>query len=67
MRRHATALHLQIIGTAPAMQSKGLGGTLIEVGFARAEARGVPCYFESTNPRNVPFYERHGFVVLEEY
>ena len=69
-KRHhhaGTALHLQILGTCPSMQNKGLGGKLIEVGIARAEARGVPCYLESSNPKNVPFYKRHGFAVVEEY
>lgn len=31
--------------------------------FARAEAEGVPCYLETVNEKNVPFYQKHGFVV----
>merc|ERR1719330_308038 len=68
-RRHhhaPTALHLQLLGTLPSMQNKGLGAQIIEVGIARADMRGLPCYLESSNPKNVPFYERQGFVVLEE-
>eukprot|EP00218_Dolichomastix_sp_CCMP3274_P010853 CAMPEP_0170135038 /NCGR_PEP_ID=MMETSP0033_2-20121228/2270_1 /TAXON_ID=195969 /ORGANISM="Dolichomastix tenuilepis, Strain CCMP3274" /LENGTH=258 /DNA_ID=CAMNT_0010370631 /DNA_START=48 /DNA_END=827 /DNA_ORIENTATION=+ len=65
--QHApTALHLQLFGTDPAMQGKRLGSKLIRVGIDRAERRGVPCYLESSNPRNVPFYLRHGFVEIEK-
>jgi hypothetical protein len=32
----------------------------------RADARGLPAHLETTNPVNVPFYERFGFVVCEE-
>ena len=66
--RHApTAHHLQALGTIPAHQGRGLGGKVIEVGIARATAAGVPAYLESSNPKNVPFYKRHGFEVVEEY
>ena len=64
---HAPAAHhLNVLGTDAAMQGKGLGSKVIRVGIARADAEGVPCYLESSNPRNVPFYQRHGFVVIEE-
>ena len=66
--KHApTADHLQILGTLPTEQSKGFGGQNIKRGIERATAKGVPCYLESTNARNVPFYKRHGFRVVEEY
>merc|ERR1712113_645391 len=42
-----TALHLQLLCTSPSMQGRGLGAKIIEVGIARAEMRGVPCYLES--------------------
>lgn len=66
--RHApTAHHLQILGTHPNGQSKGFGSQVIKRGIERATSKGVPCYLESTNPQNVPFYKRHGFRVVEEY
>ena len=30
------------------------------------DAHALPSYLESTNPANIPFYERHGFVVVGE-
>ena len=66
--RHApTAHHLQLLGTSPAHQSKGLGATAMSAGIRRATSMGVPCYLESSNPKNVPFYKRHGFKIVEEY
>ena len=69
LRHHhaPTAHHLQVLGTEPAEQGKGVGSKLIEYGIARATAAGKPCYLESSNPKNVPFYERHGFKVVERY
>jgi hypothetical protein len=31
---------------------------------ARVDAEGLPAYLESSNPRNISFYERHGFEVV---
>ena len=41
--------------------------TLLEPGLARADAEGLPCYLESSNPLNVGLYERHGFEVTREH
>merc|ERR1719223_1054955 len=57
------AHHLQFLGAA--VQGKGLGSKLIQVGIERAEKAGVACYLESSNIKNIPFYERHGFKILE--
>jgi len=67
-RRHKhapTAHHLQTLGTDASFQGKGIGSKLIQRGIDRAEALNLPCYLESSNPRNVPFYERHGFKTVE--
>ena len=59
-----TAHHLMALGSK--VQGNGVGSKLIQIGIDRATAAGVPCYLESSNPRNVPFYERHGFKIVEE-
>jgi len=58
-----TAHHLMILGSK--VQGKGVGSKLIQVGIDRARALGLPCYLESSNPANIPFYKRHGFRVVE--
>ena len=58
--------YLSCLGVDPARQSQGLGGSLLQPILARAEAEGVPCYLETTQPRAVPFYRKHGFEVIVE-
>lgn len=41
---------------------RGIGSALIERGLARVSG---PAYLESSNPRNVPLYQRHGFEPLQ--
>jgi GNAT superfamily N-acetyltransferase len=48
---------LQTMGTARAKQGKDIGSDVVNAGIARADARGVPCSLESSNPRNVHFPE----------
>lgn len=55
--------YLPFIGVDPGVQGKGLGATLMADALAHVDASGMPAYLESSNPRNVPFYERFGFRV----
>ena len=56
--------YLPLIGVDPAHQGEGLGGALLRHAAHVCDRDGVPAYLESSNLRNVPFYERHGFEVL---
>lgn len=56
--------YLPLIGVDPARQGKRLGDKLMAHALARCDADRLPAYLESSNPRNIPFYERHGFVAL---
>jgi ribosomal protein S18 acetylase RimI-like enzyme len=63
---HPTYPHwyLPWFGVDSASQGQGIGGQLMErclVEFADKEH--LPVYLETPNPRNVSFYERHGFEV----
>jgi ribosomal protein S18 acetylase RimI-like enzyme len=55
----------QIAADLPA-QGQGLGSQLLTYGLRRCDAELASVYLESSNPRNVPLYERFGFVVIGE-
>ena len=57
--------YLMIVGVDPTLQGQGRGGALVRDGLARADADGTPCYLETSHERNLPFYERLGFRVVE--
>jgi GNAT superfamily N-acetyltransferase len=62
---HPRDLHwyLPWLGVDSARQGGGLGGELLKQCLARVDADHLPAFLETPNPRTVPFYERHGFVV----
>ena len=56
--------YLFSIGVRPGQQGQGLGAALLRHGLKRAQATSVPCYLETANARNLPFYQKHGFRVV---
>jgi GNAT superfamily N-acetyltransferase len=68
-RRRALAVpdhwYLALLGVDPARQGGGLGGAVIAPRLAACDEAGEPCFLETLEARNVPFYERHGFAVIE--
>ena len=56
--------YLPMIGVDPNAQGNGLGGALMRHAVARCDQEGALAYLESTNPRNISLYERHGFEAL---
>lgn len=57
------AWYLSALGVAPARQGEGIGSALLLAGLERVDADGSAAYLETGLQRNVPLYERHGFVV----
>jgi ribosomal protein S18 acetylase RimI-like enzyme len=55
--------YLPMIGVEPNSQNKGLGWALMRHAVARCDREGMLAYLESSNPRNIVLYERHGFEV----
>jgi ribosomal protein S18 acetylase RimI-like enzyme len=53
--------YLPLIGVDPAYQGEGHGDALMAHALARCDRDRVPAYLESTNPRNMSLYLRHGF------
>jgi ribosomal protein S18 acetylase RimI-like enzyme len=56
--------YLPMIGVDPAHQGKGHGDALMLHALERCDRDRVPAYLESTNPRNISLYLRHGFEPL---
>jgi ribosomal protein S18 acetylase RimI-like enzyme len=59
--------YLMTIGVDPRFQGQGLGSALLEANLAAIDAKGLPAYLESSSPKNVPLYLRHGFAVTKEF
>lgn len=55
--------YLPWLGVDCARQGAGLGSNLLRQCLVRVDADRSPAFLETPNPRTVPFYERHGFVV----
>ncbi|CAA9262156.1 MAG: hypothetical protein AVDCRST_MAG50-2827 [uncultured Acidimicrobiales bacterium] len=53
--------HLAIFATEPAGRAQGLGTEVLQRSLQMVDDSGLPAYLESTNPRNVSIYRRHGF------
>lgn len=53
--------YLPFVGVEPLQQNRGLGATVLWPILQRCDRERLPAYLESTNPRNIPFYERLGF------
>lgn len=58
--------YLEVLGTDPAHQGKGLGALLMNEVLAMADDEGVGAYLESSKDLNVPYYRRFGFEVVGE-
>ncbi|MCB0207738.1 MAG: GNAT family N-acetyltransferase [Anaerolineae bacterium] len=58
--------YLDCLGIAPAWQQKGLGSAILNFVTHKADVEQVGCYLESTNPRNLAFYQRFGFQILSQ-
>ncbi|KAJ7355792.1 acyl-CoA N-acyltransferase [Mycena albidolilacea] len=55
--------HLDLLGTDPKHQRKGLSSALIRAVESKAAAEGVMMVLETTNDPNVAYYQKLGFVV----
>jgi len=56
--------YLPLIGVDPAYQGRGYGDALMAYALERCDHDKLPAYLESTNPRNISLYRRHGFEPL---
>ena len=56
--------YLPFIGVDPARQGEGIGQALMQHALVACDRDNTLAYLESSNPRNIPLYERHGFELL---
>ena len=59
--------YLGVLGVAPDRQGEGLGATLVAPVLEACDQGGFVAHLESSNPRNLGFYERLGFVATDDY
>jgi ribosomal protein S18 acetylase RimI-like enzyme len=56
--------YLPMIGVDTFQQSKGIGSLLMKHALSICDREQMTAYLESSNPRNIPLYERFGFEVV---
>ena len=57
--------YLGVLGADLDRQGQGIGSAVMAPKLAEIDAAGDAAYLESSNVRNVPLYERHGFTVVD--
>ena len=63
---HEPHWYLPLIAADPKWIGQGLGTLLMRHALRRCDKDGIAAYLESSNPRNISFYERHGFRIIGE-
>lgn len=66
-RVHPEHFYLRAIGVDPAVQSNGLGSSLIRPVLDLADDRAVGCFLQTATAANVSWYERFDFQVVDHY
>jgi len=61
---HEACWYLPLIAADPSQTGRGLGAALMKHVLQKCDEQGLPAYLESSNPRNISLYERHGFEVM---
>ena len=63
---HEPHWYLPLIAADPHWIGQGLGALLMKHALRRCDEEGIAAYLESSNPRNISLYERHGFEIIGE-
>lgn len=56
--------YVGFLAVDPDYQGQGVGCLLLQLVLDKADRDDLPIYLETSNPKNVPWYERFGFVVV---
>ena len=67
-RHHLREPHwyLAVLGTDPEAQRTGLASAVLAPVLERCDRERMPAYLESSKAANIPFYNKHGFEVVDE-
>lgn len=60
----AKHMYLMIVGVDPDFQGKGIGSALLAPVLAKADRDGLTCYLETVTERDVRFYQKNDFVIV---
>lgn len=58
--------YLSVLSISPEFQGQGHGTALLRPGLERVDADGTAAYLETQRERNVGFYEKFGFELVEK-
>ena len=61
------AWYLEYLGVDPRCHSLGLGSLILKNSLSKIDDLHQPAYLESSNPRNMSLYERHGFETVNKF
>ncbi|MDW0157077.1 MAG: GNAT family N-acetyltransferase [Nitrososphaeraceae archaeon] len=61
---HEPHWYLPLLGVDPLHHGKGLGSALLQHALVMCDQDNKYAYLESSNPKNISLYERHGFELL---
>ena len=59
--------YLEYLGVDPMKHSLGLGSLILNNSLSKIDALRQSAYLESSNPRNMSLYERHGFETVNKF
>lgn len=59
--------YLNYLGCDTTYQGCGLGGSLVRIVTEQADDCNLPCYLESSNPKNLGFYQHMGFKIIHTF
>ena len=60
-------IYLWFLGVNPEKQGKGTGKKLLQDLLDIADNEVLPVYLETSNPRNLNFYQKFGFDIYHEW
>ncbi|PTL82116.1 hypothetical protein DAT35_20155 [Vitiosangium sp. GDMCC 1.1324] len=60
------SVYLGTLGIEPSLAGRGHGGRLLQRAFSGLAQRWTTCVLRTEQPRNLAFYRKHGFTLVDE-